>query len=580
MNYLSLDEKNQVQQRLNEIVKVGQLLKLNSLADWQKLVSRYSQETGEPINAKFHCNENHSVTGIYYVLPSRKIEFDNDSPSPLDGAIAYLASQSQIKGFEGKGFNLDDLDWGINLGNQIELGEKMSPQQAQSALSRLGKYHRQLSKANLSLPPWESLAHHYDPTIAPMVTVEGAELDAPLDHPQHLLKELAKKPSPSQSSRLLLDSGLALEKIARHFRSSNPELDGFDLLQAGTALVGAGLVLLGRLSLAFQAMEAKHLLSDPEFKEQAEKINFIAHDLDNQLAHTQDLLSARGDSITFIAEPDFSADPQTRLSQWIELVDKQQRSLIEAVDDTRQVKPIRLIASGNIDEQLEGCRANQNQLNNLVASTLEQEKPLKMIGGAISTEEFYQKCQRFFQATETANDRQFYPNLTYEVSNTNGLQLRWEQGNIRVLDNGELILSIDNRGGYQVTDNSNLTTITYLSSLPTQPEDIKQADLQNKLFNCLKSHPYYQQKSGIINVVGLGTFNFSPSEKGCQIRGFSEDNQEFWRSDLRVEKNTLSSRLSTQIADKLARPLRTQTPETAKTNQSKLTKALSMGECR
>ena len=97
MNYLSPDEKNQVQQRLNEIVKVGQLLKLKSLADWQKLVSRYSQETKEPIRAKFHTDDHQSVTGIYYVLPERKLQVDDSAPSPLDEAIVHLAGQSQVK---------------------------------------------------------------------------------------------------------------------------------------------------------------------------------------------------------------------------------------------------------------------------------------------------------------------------------------------------------------------------------------------------------------------------------------------------------------------------------------------------
>jgi hypothetical protein len=579
VNYLSRDDKNQLQQRLNEIVKVGQLLKLKSLADWQELVSRYSQETGEPILAKFHTHKNHSVTGIYYVLPERKIEIDDNAQSPLDEAIIHLASQSQVKGEDGKGFNLDDLDWGINLANQIEQGYKMSPEEAHDAHARIAKYRRQLVKANLSLPTIESIIYHYDSTVAPMATVEGASLDAPLDHPKHLLSTLQKEPEPLESSRLLLDSGFLLEKIARQFRSSNSELDGFDVIQAGTAILGAGFVALGRLGEAFRRMEAEKLAKDPQLGDHASQIDLIAQDLDIQFVGAKDVLSARGESITFIAEPYFSDDPQLRLSQWIELVDSYQRSLIEAVDDTRQVKPIGLIGSSDFGQDIQRCRENQKELNTLVTQTVESEKPLKILGGAISPEEFYHKCQNFFEARETANDRKFYPNLNYEVSNNNGLKLSWEQGNIRVIDKGELILSIDNRGGYQVTDNSDLTTITYLSSLPTQIEEIKQLETQNKLFNSLKCHPYYESKVGIIQVVGLGIFNFQPSPNGCLIRGFSKDNQEFWRSDQRVEKNTLPPSLSTQIADKLSRPMRSQStsPISTRTVQSTPHSALSMG---
>ena len=565
MNYLSPDEKNQVQQRLNEIVKVGQLLKLKSLADWQKLVSRYSQETKEPIRAKFHTDDHQSVTGIYYVLPERKLQVDDSAPSPLDEAIVHLAGQSQVKGLDGKGFNLDDLEWGVNLANQIEQGYKMSPSEAHDAYSRIGKYRRQLAKVDLQLRDWESIAYHYDPTMAPMVTVEGAALDAPLDHPKHLLSALQQPPEPLESSRLLLDSGVLLEKIARKFRSSNSELDGFDVIQAGTAILGAGFVALGRLREGFRRMEAEKLLKDPQLGDHAGQIEESARDLDIQFVRARDILSARGDSITFIAEPDLRDDPQLRLRQWIELIDAHQRSLMEAIDDTRQVKPIGLIGGSDFADDIQRCQENQKQLNSLVTQTVEREKPLKILGGAISPEEFYHNCQKFFQARETANDRKFYPNLNYEVRNNNGLKLSWSDRNIRVTDNGKLILSIeniDNRGGYQVIDNSDLTTITYLSSLPTLPEEIKQLDNQNKLFNSLKAHPYYSSQAGTIQVIGLGTFNFQPSvntSNGCLIRGISvHNNEEFWRSEQRVEKNTLPSNLSNQIADKLSRPMRSQ----------------------
>ena len=575
MNYLSSDEKNQVQQRLNEIVTIGQLLKLNSLADWQELVYRYSQETGEQILAKFHTDSHSKVTGIYYVLPERKVEVDYDAPSTLDEAIVHLASSTQAKGEDGKGFNLDDFNWGINLANQIEQGYKMSLHEAELAYSRIAKYRRQLLKADLSLPPIESIIYHYDSTIAPMATVEGASLDAPLDHPKHLRSALQKEPEPLKSTRLLLDSGFLLEKIARRFRSSNPELDGFDVIQAGTAILGAGLVAIGRLAEVFRRMEAQKLLSHPQLRDCAGQIDLIAQDLDIQLIPARDILSARGESITLIAEPDFSDDPHFRLREWIDFVDTHQRALIEALDDSRQIKPIALIGSSDFETDISRCQQNQQQLNHLVTQTLELEQPLKMLGGAISPEDFYQKCQSFFQASEAANDRRFYPNLNYEVSNNDGLTLRWEQGNIRVSYQGDLMLSIDNRGGYQVTDNSDLTTITYLSSLPTTPSEIKQLEIQNQLFNSLTSHPYYEKQAGIIKVVGLGTFHFQPSSDGCLIRGLSDNNQEFWRSDRRVEKNTLPAKISTQIADKLARPTRTQT--STRTIESQPTQALSMG---
>ncbi|CCQ60155.1 hypothetical protein [Crocosphaera watsonii] len=550
---------------MNEIVKVGQLLKLKSLADWQKLVSRYSLLTGERILAKFHTDKNHFIQGIYYVLPERKVEVDNDAPSPLDEGIIHLARQSQLKGEDGKGFNLDDLNWGINLSLKIEQGYKMSPEEAIFTHSRIAKYRGQLAKGDLYLGPIESIIHHYDPTMAPMVAVEGAALDAPLDHPKHLLSALQQAPEPLESSRLLLLSGVLLEKIAQKFRSSNAELDGFDVIQAGTAIVGAGFVALGQLREGFRRMEAQKLLRDPQLGDHAGQIEDIAQELDIQFISARDVLSARGDSITFIAEPNLGDDPQLRLRQWIELVDSYQRSLIEAIDDTRQVKPIGLIGGYDFADDIQRCQENQKQVNTLVTQTVEREKPLKILGGAISPEEFYHNCQKFFQARETANDRKFYPNLNYEVRNNNGLKLSWDYRNIRVTDNGKLILSIDNidnRGGYQVTDNSDLTTITYLSSLPTLPEEIKQLDNQNKLFNSLKAHPYYSSQAGTIQVVGLGNFNFQPSpntSNGCLIRGISaHNNEEFWRSEQRVEKNTLPSKLSNQIADKLFRPMRSQ----------------------
>ncbi|WP_048752318.1 hypothetical protein, partial [Crocosphaera watsonii] len=328
------------------------------------------------------------------------------------------------------------------------------------------------------------------------------------------------------------------------------------------AILGAGFVALGRLREGFRRMEAEKLLKDPQLGDHAGQIEESARDLDIQFVRARDILSARGDSITFIAEPDLRDDPQLRLRQWIELIDAHQRSLMEAIDDTRQVKPIGLIGGSDFADDIQRCQENQKQLNSLVTQTVEREKPLKILGGAISPSDFYHKCQSFFEARETANDRKFYPTLNYEVTNNNGLKLSWADRNIRVTNNGELILSIDNRGGYQVTDNSDLTTITYLSSLPTLPEEIKRLKNQNKLFNSLKSHPYYSNKTGKIMVLGLGSFDFQPSPNtpnGCLIRGITaHNNREFWRSDQRVEKNTLPSNLSNEIADKLSRPMRSQ----------------------
>lgn len=578
VNYLTLDEKDQLQQRLSEIVKIGQLLKLNSLADWLELVSRYSVETGEPIQAKFHTDQHQSVTGIYYVLPDRKVDVDRESPSPLDEAIIHLAAQSQVKGNDGKGFNLDDWEWGVNLAQRLEQGDKMSLDEAVAAHSRIGKYRRQLAKVDLMVPPIESIAYHYDPSQNPMVIVEGASLDFPLDHPKHLQAALQKKPELSEVSQRLFDCGLLLEKIARHFRSSNSGLDGFDLLQAGTAIVGAGFVVLGRLNEAFRRIEAQKLLKDPNLGDAAGQINLITQDLDIQFVPAQDILSARGGELTPIPEPLFSETPEIRFVQWVDLVDSHQRSLIEALDETRQVKPIKLLKGADVKDDIYRCQQNQQQLNQLIARGLAEEQPIKMLGGAISPENFYQKCLGFFQANEAANDWTFYPHLNYEVSNDQGLKLTWQQGQIQVESQGNLILSITKQGGYQIIDKSDALTITHLASLPTTPEDIKQKSLENKLFNCLKAHPYYQRGSGSIKVLGLGTFKFqeNPPQNGCLIRGLSDNNQEFWRSDQRVQKNTLHPKILTQLADKLARPTRNKTVSPNLTKDSNHENYLSM----
>lgn len=576
MNNHQLSEPEQIQLllRLQEALKMAQLLKIRSLTDWSQLVSRHSEKTGERVEVRFEVDANHSVTGMYYVMPERSIEIDPEQPSPLNQALVYLSEQSEDSLEYGKGFMLDDFSWGRTLAQKIEQGETLSPETAQAALERIRKYTRQLAKADIQLPRWEEIAYHYDPNTKPVAIVEGNTLDSPITHPQHLRSAFKQQLEPLETSVLLLQSGEFLAQISHHFRSSNGGLDGFDLLQAGTGLVGAGLVVLGRLNEHFRRQTANQLTKSDQSL--TREIGGVAKDLDNCKNQALQILSARGQELPDVPESklNLSANLEDGLGdryelvQWINFLDAHQRSLLTSLDEERQPKPINLTQSDepSLKEAITSLKERQKDLKELVSRLYKQEKPIEIIGGAISPENLYQRVETFFWAREEASERVFNQNSSqgYSTTNEDGVTLHWHKSGLIVHNKGHQSFHLQKtEGGFQTSGSVDVNLTTRLSQLPQKVADLKKIHLSAKLLQGLRNLRQYHHRSGEFNLTKHGeswlTFKFSQGEQDTLIRGFDKDGAEIWRSQQQVEVNNFDLPVLAQLSQKLARPTKTKT---------------------
>ncbi|BDI20975.1 hypothetical protein ANSO36C_67770 (plasmid) [Nostoc cf. commune SO-36] len=89
----------------------------------------------------------------------------------LERAICYLSAQCDgASSIDGQGFNKADSGFGHWLALQIRQQKPLLQSIALAAYNMIKKYSKQLSRAGLSLPLWDAIAHQY-PVDSPLVRV-------------------------------------------------------------------------------------------------------------------------------------------------------------------------------------------------------------------------------------------------------------------------------------------------------------------------------------------------------------------------------------------------------------------------
>ncbi|MBH8564453.1 DEAD/DEAH box helicase [Nostoc sp. CENA67] len=89
----------------------------------------------------------------------------------LERAICYLSSQCDgASSLDSQGFNKPDSGFGHWLADQIHQQRPLLQAHALAAYNMIKKYSKQLSRAGLSLPLWDAIAHQY-PTNSPVVII-------------------------------------------------------------------------------------------------------------------------------------------------------------------------------------------------------------------------------------------------------------------------------------------------------------------------------------------------------------------------------------------------------------------------
>lgn len=86
----------------------------------------------------------------------------------LEQAILFLAGRCDgANSWDGQGFNKFDTGFGRWLAERIESKQPILKSHAEAVLRMLGKYSKQLERADLTLPQWEEIEHQYLDSIAP-----------------------------------------------------------------------------------------------------------------------------------------------------------------------------------------------------------------------------------------------------------------------------------------------------------------------------------------------------------------------------------------------------------------------------
>jgi hypothetical protein len=96
----------------------------------------------------------------------------------LERAICYLSSRCDgASSLDGQGFNKADSGFGHWLAGQIQQQRPLLQAHALAAYNMIKKYSKQLSRAGITLPLWDAIAHQYPVDSAPVrITQENATI--------------------------------------------------------------------------------------------------------------------------------------------------------------------------------------------------------------------------------------------------------------------------------------------------------------------------------------------------------------------------------------------------------------------
>jgi hypothetical protein len=98
---------------------------------------------------------------------------EKTSDRRLERAICYLSSQCDgANSLDGQGFNKADSGFGHWLAGQIRQQRPLLQAHALAAYNMIKKYSKQMSKAGLSLPLWDAIAHQYPVNSAPVIVTQ------------------------------------------------------------------------------------------------------------------------------------------------------------------------------------------------------------------------------------------------------------------------------------------------------------------------------------------------------------------------------------------------------------------------
>nr|ADN18086.1 hypothetical protein Cyan7822_6286 [Gloeothece verrucosa PCC 7822] len=560
MNPVNEQVKTELSKRLERALDIGRSLKLQSPQDWENLVHLYSSKTGERILARSQRDEQDKIVGVYYLLPEREVDEQEVSNNSLLKAVCHLAEQSHRSGVDGVGFNLEDLQWGMNLASLIEEGQPLSPEIAQEALARIGKYSKQLQEVEIKLPVWEEIAHHYDPSLKPMVVVKGNDLGQPFNSMAALKSALAQPVKPEQQNRLLSQSGELLTTIAQHFRNGG-ELSGFDIIQASLNLAGASLILTGGMGEFIRSHQAREYDPNSPVKDYIKDLRDVGKSMDELSPLAELVLSARKEEIKPF---ELKGGERSEIAQVCERLLDYQSRLLQALDIERMPKPLTVSSS---NESLSGAivllKTRAKELKTLVEEAYSQSQPLESLNGAISAEALYCHVRDFLAAREAASGRLFNPNLSYALSNDRGETLEWSRDGLVVSDqSGTVALVIqrqeqNKQHKYVAIKSSSPDLVSRVENLPNEVETIQQKRWEAALFEELKRLPQFVE-GGHLKVGDFCCFTFEPQNGSCLVRATSNaDETLLWQSRETIEVNHFDQETLAKLANRLHRPVET-----------------------